>query len=127
MPGHGGRASRPRAWPKRSWRKGTSSKRSSSTRISISARAVRVPASIGGVAVTSIDDFEHGFASFGANDILRFWTADGSRVVVRPSGTEPKVKVYIDASSTEGTAASRVAAAEAKVAVLDAGMRELLK
>ena len=85
------------------------------------------PKAIGGVPVIGIDDFEHGFGDFGANDILRFWTSDGSRIIVRPSGTEPKLKVYIDASSADGSPAERVAAAEAKVAVLDAGMRELLK
>jgi phosphomannomutase len=84
------------------------------------------PAHIGTVAVTSIDDFADGFAQFPANDILRIWTEEGSRVIVRPSGTEPKLKVYIDASSNDGTARERQAAAEAKVAALDAGMRALL-
>jgi phosphomannomutase len=89
------------------------------------------PTAIGDVAVTSIDDFllpasEGGFGDFGSNDILRIWTADGSRIIVRPSGTEPKLKAYIDASSTDGTASERVDAAAAKVAALDAGMRSLL-
>ena len=29
-------------------------------------------------------------------DILRFTLDDGARVMVRPSGTEPKVKVYLE-------------------------------
>jgi phosphomannomutase len=45
---------------------------------------------------------------------------------VRPSGTEPKLKVYIDASSTEGDATERQTAADAAVAELDKGMRELI-
>jgi phosphomannomutase len=89
------------------------------------------PTAIGDIAVTSIDDFllpasKGGFGDFGSNDILRIWTADGSRIIVRPSGTEPKLKAYIDASSTDGTASERVDAAAAKVAALDAGMRSLL-
>jgi phosphomannomutase len=94
-------------------------------RIMTSLRA-NPPASIGSVAVDSIDDFIEGFGAFPPGDILRIWTEDGSRVVVRPSGTEPKLKVYIDSSSTEGGARERLAAAESKVAELDAGMRPLL-
>jgi phosphomannomutase len=45
---------------------------------------------------------------------------------VRPSGTEPKLKCYLDAWSTDGAPAERLAAAEQTVAALDAGMRELL-
>jgi phosphomannomutase len=84
------------------------------------------PQSIGGLAVKQIDDFEHGFSDFGPNDILRIWMDDGSRIVVRPSGTEPKLKVYIDASSTDGTATERMTLAQTTVDRLDAGMRELL-
>ena len=81
------------------------------------------PATIGAVRVDRIDDFADGFEQFPPSDILRIRLDDGSRVIVRPSGTEPKLKVYIDASSTEGTAAERSAAAERTVAELDAGMR----
>jgi phosphomannomutase len=85
------------------------------------------PASVGGVAVTQVDDFAEGFGDFPASDILRIWLDGGSRIVVRPSGTEPKLKVYIDASSTDGTAAERIAAAEELVSELDAGMRALVE
>ncbi|MCU1582752.1 MAG: phosphomannomutase [Microbacteriaceae bacterium] len=84
------------------------------------------PASIGESRVDRIDDFSDGFEEFPPGDILRIWLADGSRVILRPSGTEPKLKVYIDASSTDGTAAERRNNADRTVAALDAAMRELL-
>jgi phosphomannomutase len=84
------------------------------------------PTDIGGMAVDGVDDYLDGVDGFPPNDILRFRTAGGGRVVVRPSGTEPKLKCYLDASSREGSAAERRAAADATVARLDAGMRELL-
>jgi len=84
------------------------------------------PTSIGDASVDRIDDFANGFGEFPPNDILRIWMTDGSRIVVRPSGTEPKLKVYIDASSTIGSARERMAAADATIATLDAGMRGLL-
>jgi phosphomannomutase len=87
----------------------------------------QVPANVGSIEVNSIDDFIEGFGKFPPSDILRIWLDGGARIIVRPSGTEPKLKVYIDASSTlAGTAAERRAAADAVVAELDAGMRALI-
>ena len=81
---------------------------------------------VGGSRVHHTDDFVDGFGVFPASDILRIVTDDGARVIIRPSGTEPKVKVYIDASSTDGTGAERLAAAQATVDALTVGVRELL-
>jgi len=86
----------------------------------------QAPAEIGGVRVSEVDDFSRGFGDYPPGDILRFWMHGGARVIVRPSGTEPKVKVYIDASSDSGSAAERRADARAEVAALEAGMRELI-
>jgi phosphomannomutase len=85
------------------------------------------PDAVGGVRVTQIDDFRDGFGQFPPNDILRIWLEGDGRIVVRPSGTEPKLKAYIDASSTDGTGAERLATAAAAVAALEQGVREILR
>jgi phosphomannomutase len=46
--------------------------------------------------------------------------------MVRPSGTEPKLKIYLDTHSDVGTVAERKAAAAATLAELDRGMRALI-
>lgn len=84
------------------------------------------PDSIGSLRVDRVDDFSGGYGAFPPGDILRIWMSGGARVIVRPSGTEPKLKVYIDASSTSGSAAERRAAAQSVVDDLDAGMRSHL-
>jgi phosphomannomutase len=85
-----------------------------------------LPARIGGIRVQTIDDFVEGFESFPPSDLLRFHLDGGARVIVRPSGTEPKLKCYLDTVSDAGTGAERLAAAQEALAALDAGMRELL-
>ena len=54
------------------------------------------PSSIGDVAVERIDDLLEGVDDLPPGDVLRLWLVDGSRVIVRPSGTEPKLKLYLD-------------------------------
>ncbi|HEX7834783.1 MAG TPA: phospho-sugar mutase, partial [Pseudolysinimonas sp.] len=83
------------------------------------------PTAVGGRDVVGVDDFEAGVQGFPPNDILRY-RFDGGRVIVRPSGTEPKLKCYLDAWSTDGDAAARMAAAHETVQALEAGMQELL-
>jgi phosphomannomutase len=85
------------------------------------------PSTIGGLTVDRIEDFANGFGKFGPSDILRIWVEGEGRVIVRPSGTEPKLKVYIDASATVGTVDQKRAAATQTVEALEAGMRELLR
>jgi phosphomannomutase len=85
-----------------------------------------LPAEIGGVPVTGVDDFVNGFESFPPSDLLRFWLDGGARIIIRPSGTEPKLKAYIDAASADGTADDRIAAAAAIVEALELGVRDLL-
>ena len=86
-----------------------------------------LPSHVGGIRVERVDDFADGFEAFPPSDLLRFHLDDGGRVIVRPSGTEPKLKCYLDAVSEQGDGAARLAAAAATVATLDAGMRALLE
>ncbi|MGV8876775.1 MAG: phospho-sugar mutase [Rhodoglobus sp.] len=84
------------------------------------------PTEVGGHTVSLITDFRDGIDGFLASDILRFDFDGGARIIVRPSGTEPKLKFYVDASSTVGDGAARHAAAETVATELEAGMRALL-
>ncbi|WP_370894759.1 phospho-sugar mutase [Janibacter sp. GXQ6167] len=54
------------------------------------------PQQIAGVDVAQFDDLNEGGA-LPPTDGLRWYLVDGSRVIVRPSGTEPKVKIYLEA------------------------------
>lgn len=84
------------------------------------------PAMIGTSRVDHIDDLSAGFNGLPASDVLRIVLADDSRVMVRPSGTEPKLKVYLDTHSTVGSLTERREAAIAALAELDRGMRALI-
>ena len=55
------------------------------------------PKSLAGSEVVSAEDLSEGTAELPPADGMRYLTADGSRVVVRPSGTEPKLKCYLEA------------------------------
>jgi len=54
------------------------------------------PSSLGGLEVLGVDDLAEGSASLPPTNGLRFRLADDARVVVRPSGTEPKIKCYLE-------------------------------
>ena len=54
------------------------------------------PAEIAGRAVESIDDLAAPTNGLPPTDGLRIWLAGGIRVIVRPSGTEAKMKCYIE-------------------------------
>ncbi len=54
------------------------------------------PRSLGGLSVEGVDDLSQGGDGLPPTDGLRFRLADQARVVVRPSGTEPKLKAYLE-------------------------------
>jgi phosphomannomutase len=54
------------------------------------------PDRLGGLAVESAEDLRDGSADLPPTDGLRYRLERGGRVVVRPSGTEPKLKCYLE-------------------------------
>jgi phosphomannomutase len=71
------------------------------------------PRSLGGLAVERTEDLIEGVGGLPPTDGLRYRLADGARVVVRPSGTEPKLKAYLEVvvPVRDGVDAARIAAA----------------
>ena len=65
------------------------------------------PSAVGEVAVERIDDLLQGVDGLPPGDVLRIWLADGSRLIVRPSGTEPKLKLYLDVRGSSAKKARR--------------------
>ncbi|WP_062203338.1 phospho-sugar mutase [Demequina salsinemoris] len=75
------------------------------------------PASLGGSDVVATDDMGEGFQGLPPTTGLHLATASGARVIIRPSGTEPKVKAYLEVIEPLGedgdVRAARVRAIEA--------------
>ena len=83
------------------------------------------PTTLGGQSVSAVDDFANGFENFPPTDLIRLTIEGGSRVIVRPSGTEPKLKIYIDAAVTEGV--NRTARVTDVVAALESDLRAFIE
>lgn len=64
------------------------------------------PDSIGGLAVTAVEDYRTGGEGrpfwLGNQALIQLTLGDSGRILVRPSGTEPKLKVYVDLTTTAG-------------------------
>ncbi|CAN5436838.1 phospho-sugar mutase [soil metagenome] len=73
------------------------------------------PTVLGGFAVVGAEDLSEGSSSLPPTDGLRYRLAEGGRVIVRPSGTEPKIKCYLEVvvpvDPADGVAAARFGAA----------------
>ena len=79
------------------------------------------PSKIAGKKVIEYEDYLSGNLPLPPSDVLRFWLADGSKLVIRPSGTEPKVKIYAEVFEKETNAL------EQKIQECDERLRVLLK
>ncbi len=72
------------------------------------------PVTWGGIPVEQVKDYESGTTLLSAlgekkkditlpsSNVLQFFLADGSKVTVRPSGTEPKIKFYASCRAESG-------------------------
>ncbi|HET8879154.1 MAG TPA: phospho-sugar mutase, partial [Arthrobacter sp.] len=86
---------------------------------------VSPPESFGGSAVETAADLAEGSAHLPPTDGLLYLTKDGSRVIIRPSGTEPKLKCYLEViRGVESAAGLPQARAEARAA-LDAVLADV--
>ena len=65
---------------------------------------------IAGNKVERVEDYLSGLNGLPASDVLKFFMANGS-VVVRPSGTEPKLKTYISVLEADKDTAEKIEAA----------------
>ena len=77
------------------------------------------PTEIDGVTA-KLTDLSQGSADLPPTDGLRFDLADSRRVIVRPSGTEPKLKCYLQAVGSSKQEADEL------LSSVDASMREIL-
>jgi phosphomannomutase len=63
---------------------------------SMAALRAAPPSRLAGRDVVEVVDYLHTDTGLPPTDLLRYVLADGSRAQIRPSGTEPKLKVYVE-------------------------------
>ena len=60
--------------------------------------------------IAKMKDFEKGVDGLPPSDVLKYWFRDGSWLAIRPSGTEPKTKVYYCIKDNDRQAAEKALA-----------------
>ncbi|WP_277209071.1 phospho-sugar mutase [Isoptericola croceus] len=86
------------------------------------------PSSLGGSPVRTVADLADGYEGLPPTDGILLLAEDRSRVIVRPSGTEPKVKCYLEVVSDVAPDASALDVGKARVVAherLDGLKREM--
>lgn len=81
----------------------------------------QAPSELADRAVEAVVDYEGGVNGLPSANVVEFDVEGGNKVIVRPSGTEPKIKLYVFAKDADR------AAADALLDALEAAGRELLK
>lgn len=84
-----------------------------------------VPSAIGEYGVLKFDDLESPSDDLPPTNGVRFFLAGDIRVIIRPSGTEPKIKCYIEVVR-KGEVATAKADAHRVLESLDGDLRKLL-
>jgi len=67
-----------------------------------------LPQQLGNFTVTQFDDLEHPSDGLPPTNGVRIWLNGKYRVIVRPSGTEPKIKCYIEVVADSEQAANPI-------------------
>lgn len=65
------------------------------------------PEILGGNAVTKVVDYQTGIRGLPRSNVLEFQT-ESTKVLVRPSGTEPKIKLYLSVRASDMAQATRI-------------------
>ena len=86
---------------------------------------VSPPETFGSSAVEVYTDLAEGTDQLPPTDGLLYVTRDLTRVIIRPSGTEPKLKCYLEVIQHVGSAAELPAARQAARAALDEVLRDV--
>ncbi len=84
------------------------------------------PSVLGGRPVKEVVDLEEGADGLPPTDGMRF-TMEGARVIIRPSGTEPKLKCYLQVVvPVDGDLIAARALADSEMTALRASVRDVL-
>ena len=62
----------------------------------------------GGKTVEKTLDYSAGLDGLPKADVLKFYLSGGTTLVVRPSGTEPKLKLYLSVTAKNGEEAAKI-------------------
>ena len=77
---------------------------SSDMAAAMAALRAHTPHEMHGHAVVDVVDYVNGHDRLAPTDLLRFVLDGGARVQLRPSGTEPKLKIYVETVAPPGAA-----------------------